>query len=497
MGTNHIIQITLILTGIFIHRIACSQTSSEFIEDYMNKYFDTDIEDQNLFENLLENYLHPLDINKGNFEDFERLAIFSESEIRLIIQYRIEAKKIFSVYELQVIEGIPLHKIEMALPFLTVGGVNQEKNILQSILSKDNTYLLLKSDRQIQENSSYPGSPYKFTGRYRSARSGDYSFGFLFEKDRGETIAFNPKSGFYGFDFYSFHLAFYNRGFVKSFMLGDFKIQSGQGLVFSSGLFSARNIDPVLSTKRSQLNFTPYTSSGESGFFRGMGITMSLSTKTDLSIFYSRKLRDAKVYATSSQTYFQAFSNSGLHRTSSELANRNTLLETNSGIIFTTQVIQGLKIGANFNYTTFNIPIYPGEEVEKIFSIQGTSHGTGSLFIDFRKNNYTIFKELAIDYNGKSAIIGGVLFNISKTMDMAMHLRNYQPGYTGFYARGEGKNAGNTNELGLYYGFNAQLFPRIKFSGYFDSYRFYWLKHNIPSPSYGREFMYKLESKLA
>jgi hypothetical protein len=129
--------------------------------------------------------------------------------------------------------------------------------------------------------------------RFRTSKPGDFSLGFTLEKDAGEQIVWNTANNQYGFDFMSAHVQLLNKGKLKNFIIGDYQTQFGQGLLLGGSFGYGKGSEAVMTVRRSNLGFLPYTSASETGYKRGAAATFELLRYVYLSAFYSNALRDA------------------------------------------------------------------------------------------------------------------------------------------------------------------------------------------------------------
>ena len=122
--------------------------------------------------------------------------------------------------------------------------VNEAQSWAEAVAIKDGKFeLFLRYQPGIQQKSGYQevpdsilessnkyyyGNADRYYTRFRYSYRTNISIGFTAEKDPGEQFFKGAQKQ--GFDFYSFH-AFYRGGkYLKSFALGDYQIQLGQGL---------------------------------------------------------------------------------------------------------------------------------------------------------------------------------------------------------------------------------------------------------------------------
>ncbi|MEO1254092.1 MAG: hypothetical protein AAFY41_04270, partial [Bacteroidota bacterium] len=325
---------------------------------------------------------------------------------------------------------------------------------------------------------------------FRTSRRGDFSLGFTFEKDQGEKIVFDDNQN--GFDFYSYHLLLENKLGFKKIMLGDFQLQYGQGLVFGAGFNAGKGAETVNTTKRNNLGIRPYTSVLEAGFFRGAGVSKSFGD-FELSVFYSTLDQDGNIQSDTTFSDFDEFVNSiqntGFHRTPSELSARDRIEEESIGGAITYSPHRRLSIGFTGLNSQYSTPLQRKPNNYNQFEFKGDHNYIGSLFANYTWQNFTFFGEAARSKSGGIGAVGGLVASLSRVVDMAMVLRNYDRNFHSFYGNAFSENSRNINERGTYWGLSIKPNRRHKLNAYYDRFRFPWLRFRTEAPSVGNEWL--------
>lgn len=114
--------------------------------------------------------------------------------------------------------------------------------------------------------------------------------------------------------------------------MGDYTLQFGQGLTLWSGFAFGKGPD-VTSVAKKDLGLRPYTSTNEYSFFRGAAATINLYKNFDLTPFVSFRRLDASQKTNAAGELVQSTINqTGLHRTPTEIKNKNSLLQQVYGL---------------------------------------------------------------------------------------------------------------------------------------------------------------------
>lgn len=491
----------------------CQVTNDEdllqlLIEDFAGNMEEDNNYDQ-LYESMYQLYLHPIDVNRIQKEDLSSLLILTDKEVNMIWEYIINNRPVLSIYELQSIPGIDLGKLKKLSGFLQVSkNINNNGNLIQRILREENNFLLLRYRRKLELANGYKstdnekrfdGSPDQLYLRYKVSRSKDFSLGITVEKDAGERLLWKPSKNNYLADFYSFHFMTEEKGRIRKLLVGDYVLQFGQGLVLGGGLNFGKGAEPVLTAKKVQLGIRPYTSSTESGFFRGTANTISVN-RFDITSFLSIQKRDGNLKTDSSlnsEPFISSVQSTGLHRNNSEKLKRHNFKETSfGGNITYRDNHNNLKLGISTIITKFAYPIIKRKLTYNLYEFNGKQNYTIGFSADYLFRNINFFSETAISASRGMGFIAGFISSLSKSTEIAFSLRNFQPKFHSFFSSGFGENSRNINEQGIYLGLKTHPVSRVTVAAYFDRFRFPWLKFRVNSPSSGFEYMVRADYSL-
>ena len=113
----------------------------------------------------------------------------------------------------------------------------------------------------------------------------------------------------------------------------------------------------------------PFTSTDENQFFRGVATTLNFGDGT-VELFYSNKKGDANlVFVDSTGNYFTSLQTSGYHRTESEIADKNSVTDQNTGAI--SLEFQKSEIGATVAHQQFDMPFIRSDQLYNKFRFRG------------------------------------------------------------------------------------------------------------------------------
>ncbi|MDR0995520.1 MAG: helix-hairpin-helix domain-containing protein, partial [Tannerella sp.] len=300
--------------------------------DYLDELSE-EVEDEEQIKSLQAEFsylaTHPLDLNRVQAEDLRRFPFLSERQIEAILLYRQKQERFYSVYELKAIEGLDFPAREWLSAFVFVGEIRPKKLPLtpSKLLRYGRNEILLRYERVLQKregyragedslleahpNRKYLGEPFYHSLRYAYTFDERLQAGFVAEKDAGEPF-FKPEHK--GYDFYSAHILWKGEGWLKTLVVGDYKLSFGQGLVASQEFTPGRSAEPAQSGRRQQ-GFRRHYSSNEADYLRGIAATLRFGA-WETSLFYSYRKLDAT--PGDSDGIVTAIRRDGLHRLPSE-----------------------------------------------------------------------------------------------------------------------------------------------------------------------------------
>jgi hypothetical protein len=470
---------------------------------------------EDLYGTLLNFYQSPLNLNTASPEELRALPLLSEAQVAALLLHRRTTGPLLSVYELQAVPGWTVRTIERVAPFVTVAGTNPNATrgtLWQRIKDEENNAIILRYKRVMQQRKGYSavdtfqgrptlrylGSPDALALRYRVSHAHDFSLGFTMEKDAGEPVAWRPGQNQFGPDFLSAHVVLYEQGRLKTMALGDYQLQFGQGLLLSSGLALGKGGETVTALRRASLGVRPYAALLENTFFRGAAATYQLAPRWQATAFASRKNIDANArLATDSLAQFDEFSTSllvtGLHRTATEIANRQRLAETVGGGHLGYRSPDGnLSLGLAAVGTHYGMAYQKRPEPYNRYEFQGQNNLAIGAHYSYGWRNLLLFGESGRSSGGGLGTVNGVLASLGTNVDASVLVRHYDADFHTFYGNALSENTRNINESGLYIGLKVRPLPRWEVSTYFDQFRFPWLRYRVGAPSQGQDALLRV-----
>ncbi len=500
----------LLLFSIFLPFMIKAQDHDLDLESFAERFYqlqDDDLAYDQIYESLLQYYMHPINLNKTNTEELLALNMLTPKQVNNLIHHIQENGPLISIYELQSIPLFTPELIRNLLPFVAVRERQDSRNLWERILAEDNNYLLLRHFRTLQSKKGYQtdqkdpyrGDPNYLYARYCLSRANDFSFGFTLEKDAGEQLFYNDSSGISITDFQSYHMFLKEKGVIKGLALGDYQVQLGQGLVFGSGFSFGKGAEPIHTIRRNEIGLRPYTSALELGFFRGAGVSLGNKHWT-YTLLYSSTNQDANILNDTTFSDFEAYVSSiqatGYHRNESELSKKGQLHETSygGGVSFQSRAI---RIGITTIFNRFDHPIQKRPNNYNQFEFSGTENWAGSIYGSFLWQNINAFGEMARSSSGGIAYYAGLIASLTPQVDFSFSMRNYAKDFHSFYANGFGEQSRTINEKGAYWGLKFSPYRKLTLAVYLDYFEFPWLRYRVDAPSQGIEYLGRITYKLS
>ncbi len=492
-----LILFSLMNVSLFAQDYPQKDADLEVLADEIFGFQDLDLNYQELYENMALLLANKINLNTAGAEELRFLNLLTEQQVQSLLEYRTENGALLSVYELQAVPNFDLNTINRIISFVKVED-GQRGKLLKRILSEENNYLIVRYHQILETKEGFKTETpaRKFKGddgdlymRFRISKPGDFSLGFTVEKDAGEQIVWNAAAKQYGFDFMSAHGQVMNKGSLKNFIIGDYQTQFAQGLLLGGSFGYGKGSEAVMTVRRSNLGFLPYTSANETGYKRGAAATFELLRNVYLSGFYSNALRDASIARdTLENSSASSFQTTGLHRNETELATRHKIREQNYGAVLNFRK-GAVDAGIIFNTLDYSIPVDRDTRLYNQFTFEGTQLAQAGAFLNYTFHNFTLFSEAAQTLNAGFGITAGLLGSLTPKFDVAFHIRNYQRNFYSSYSNAFSENSVPQNESGIYWGWKYRWNKKFSASGYMDLFRFPWLRYRSYAPSDGHEWL--------
>ena len=437
----------------------------------------------------------PLHINSADAGELGQLRILNDLQIASLITYRRLFGHFISIYELQAVPYWDIPTIKKLIPFISLVTPGSQKEEMKKWFREGEHHFLLRvsqvfhSGKNSGNGDRYTGSPQRVLFRYRYTYKNLLQFGWLGDKDAGESFLKGAQKK--GFDFYSAHFFARKPGSIQALALGDFTVNMGQGLIHWQSLAFKKSAD-ITGLKRQSAVLRPYSSSGEFFFHRGAGITIKRGKIESTAFISFRKLSANLVTDTvSGEQVVTSLLTSGYHRSMAEQADRNKLVQTAFGSTLAYNGRDG-HVAINGVACFFSVPVKKRDEPYNFFALSGKRWYNISTDYSYTFRNLHFFGEAAIDRNFSRAFINGLLLSVDPRVDISLLHRHISAEYQSVSGNAFTENTAPSNERGVFAGISLRPGDGWKIEAYADLYRFPWLKYRVDAPGRGSDFLVQL-----
>ncbi|MCO5230557.1 MAG: helix-hairpin-helix domain-containing protein [Chitinophagales bacterium] len=438
-----------------------------------------------------------INLNYASIDDLLQTTVLTELQAMSIVNYVKTYGELKSIYELKGIIGLDKETIEKLLPFVYVSSSIKPIYSWKDLLSKGRHTVMYRYQQTLEKAKGYTEPDWyqnRWTSRYAGDRTRQYlryryqllkgiSYGVTLEKDPGEKLF--QKDLKLRIDYVSAHLFVENRGIFRYIAIGDYEVNLGQGLLMWQGFGVGKSVS-VNNVKRTSDVLKPHTSVIEDNFCRGAGASIQ-KKGFELTSFVSYRMRDGSSLSvdtlTNENLEILSLQSSGLHRTSSEIANRaNTKLWTTGGRAGWSGRLFSIYLNATYN--KLGTDLTPSKELYKKYSFFGSSLFNASINYQYLGKKFYLFGESAISENGGFAFLNGISSRPTPGVTLSLVHRYYAKNFLSLNgsAFGESSVSNPTNEHGLYAGVSFKIHPKITINNYIDVFYFPWMKYRVDVP---------------
>ena len=417
-------------------------------EDYFHEIYameeidETSIE--NDYEHLCELESSPLNINTLNPEDLYLIPGINRDQIDDIIKYRDRYGEFRTIEELALIESIDRPLRLFLSNFIVAEPRVKDKwysrPTLDSIMKKGHgeilSYINIPLYDRVGDKNGYLGYKYKYNIKLTGKFSDNIRYGFCGAQDAGEPLFANKNK--WGTDYYSFFVKVNNIGRLKTFVLGQYKIKFGMGLIQNNCFGYGKQI-MLSSMNNYDATITGHSSRSDGEHFLGLANTFDLGKKGSinkwtLTSFWSYRKIDATLNKDGS---ISTISTTGYHRTPTEMEKKNNSSSLNAGTHINFKR-NGLYIGASMVYNWFDRPLNPNPNNNpnsyKAYYAKGYDFWNASINYGYISGKFTFSGETATGSCNSIATINSLEAKIHRDITVNAVQRFYSYKYNALVA---------------------------------------------------------------
>lgn len=438
------------------------QDSLWMLESAIDNY-EMQMENLEEMEGVSEEFLEQLEssqsgkpnLNDLNYEVAINRLLLSDYQYYQLQLYIEEYGQLYSIYELDAIEGFTLKDRLRLAVMAVIAPPPKPKPTFKELWKSSKSVLWVRYGQVVEQQAGYDtiranhyeGSPAHVQFRYDYSIRQQFGFRIAGEKDAGEQFFRGEQKN--GFDHYSGSVYVKNLKWLKYAVLGDYRLNFGQGLVLGSSMMSGKGGD-VSTIRRFAEGVRPVATTNESELFRGGAVTLGNSSWSG-SLFAGAITESNRNAFGGAASYRRANFSVGVHTVCfGEFADTALAHEKWQALFHPNRVNAGLSYHAVW-----------------------------------RKQ--LIFGEMAVNETGKVSMLHTAVFTVNPVFRFATLVRYYATGYEAPMGRAFRVTSGDCGELGAYLAGHIVLSRKVEADFFFDYYRLLWLSYQTDAPIQGAD----------
>lgn len=427
-------------------------------------------ETENVTEEMLERVEEMRRNAKPNLNDLSyevavnllHLTDYQYYQLQLYIE---EYGQLYSVYELPAVDGFTDTDMRHLAERAVVEPPPPQRPTFRQLLKAGKNVFWVRYGQVLERQagydtsraSHYAGSPAHVQFRYDYSVRQHFGFRIAGEKDAGE--AFFRGEQRQGFDHYSGSVYVKNLRWLKYAVVGDYRLNFGQGLVLGSSMMSGKG-GGVSAARRFGDGIRPVATTNESTLFRGGAVTLGNSNWSG-SAFAGRVTESDNTALGGALSYKRArFAVGG-------------------------QIVCYGSFADSASWRQRWLSLLHPDKLNASLSYQAVAGRT------------LLFGEAAVDGKGHPALLQAALVQVSPVFRVAALLRYYATGYQSPMGSGFRASSGDCGELGAYLTGHLVLSRKVEVDIFFDYYRLLWLSYRTDAPVPGMDAGLALSCNLS
>ena len=404
----------------------------------------------------------PLNLNTVTREQLESIPGVTPGEAMAFLEFRSRFGRITSVNQLNGVEGVGEDLLRKVRPYVNVPTGRQ------GILRFFCRGIRRECPSMPEPDDGAMGSPVSARSGFVIVPAPGISAGALYDRDPGEKTQDGFLSGY---------VEVRDLPFETRLILGDYRVEAGQGLVLWSAAPLRKGMDVVAGVRRSGAGPRPYHSGDEFHFLRGFALDTGLPrliAPLDLTLFLSRRSLAATVDNSGKVT---SFYEEGLFSTETALRKRNALHEDLLGIRLALRESDRFRAGLTYVHAVFDRDFTGGQR----WDIKDPRIGISGIDMMGTIGPATLFGECAVS-GGSLAFNAGMILEWGRHASVSMMYRGYPADFVSPHAKGFGEGEKTSNERGIYFGWHVPALSWLRIRGFVDTWKSPWRTFFNPLP---------------
>ena len=394
----------------------------------------------------LNNLSYEVAVTRLNLSDYQyyQLQLYIETYGQL-----------YSIYELPAIDGFTDEDMRRLSDQVVISPPPKPRPTFRELMRSCKSVLWLRYGQVVErqagydtsQTNHYDGSPAHLQFRYDFSIRQNFGFRIAGEKDAGEQFFRGDQK--YGFDHYSGSVYAKNIRWLKCAVIGDYRLDFGQGLVLGSSMMSGKGAG-VAAIRRFSEGIRPVATTNEGEFFRGGAFTLG-----------NARWSGSGFAGAVTETQLTAFGGAASYRQS-----RFTI------------GVQAVCFGEYTDSASVG---------EKWRSLIQPKRMNASLSYQALAGKALLFGEVAVNEKGKPAVLQATLLPITPIFQLAALTRYYATGYQSPMGSGFRSVSDNGGEFGIYLTGHLILSRKVEVDLFCDYYRLLWLSYRTDAPVQGTD----------
>lgn len=429
------------------------------VESWMLQMDDLENE-ENVSEEVLEQMEDVYENSRPNLNNLSyevavtllQLSDYQYYQLQLYIE---TFGQLYSIYELAAIDGFSDADMRRLFDKVVILPPPKQRPSFRQLMKSSKSSLWLRYGQVVERQAGYDtsranhydGSPAHLQFRYDLDIRQHFGFRIAGEKDAGE--AFFRGDQQQGFDHYSGSLYVKNIKWLKCAVIGDYRLNFGQGLVLGSSMMTGKG-GGVSAIRRFSEGVRPVATTNESEHFRGAAFSMGNSQW-------------------SGSAFAGAVTETNRTAIGGALSYRRARFTVGGQIVC---------------YGEFDDTARAGEKWRSLVHPKSVN---ASVSYQALAGKALFFGEVALNEKGKPALLQAALFPVTPVLQVAALTRYYATGYQSLMGSGFRTASGDGGEFGVYLTGHLILSRKVEADLFCDYYRLKWLTYRTDAPVQGTD----------
>lgn len=467
-----ILSIIIMING-SLGQVLAQQDSIGILENVIENW-ELQMEELEEMEGVTEDLLEKLEVmqqnGRPNLNNLEYEVAVSQLLLSDYQYYQLQLYiethgPLYSIFELDAIDGFTVVERLRLTNLAIVAPPPKQRPTFRQLWKSGKNVLWFRYGQVVERQAGYdttranhyPGSPARLQFRYDYSNREHFGFRIAGEKDAGEQFFRGEQK--YGFDHYSGSVYVKNLKWLKYAVLGDYRLNFGQGLVLGSSMLSGKG-GGVSTLRRFADGVRAVATTNEGELFRGGAFTLG-----------NAQWSGTGFAGAVTETNRTAFGGALYHRQA-----RFTI----GG--------QFVCLGEYGNTASFG---------DKWRSLTQPQQWNASLSYQAVAGRQLLFGEAAVNEKGKPAVLQSAVFHVAPVFQLATLVRYFATGYQSPMGNGFRTTTGDCGEFGTYLAGHLILSRNLEADLFCDYYRLLWLSYRTDAPVQGMDAGFSLTGKLS